>query len=105
MEDETVVVSIPFNFNARHIDEDEDKRIEDTTRKVLSDETPVLTEKQQNMINYLINHSKATLQEVAGKCSLSIGGTKKIAVQLQAASILERVGPKNNSTWIVKGKP
>ena len=65
----------------------------------------MLTEKQQNMINYLINHSKATLQEVAGKCSLSIGGTKKIAVQLQAASILERVGPKNNSTWIVKGKP
>lgn len=105
LEDETVVVSIPFNFNARHIDEDEDKRIEDTTRKVLSDKAPVLTEKQQNVIDYLINHSKATLQEVAGKCSLSIGGAKKIAGQLQAAGILERVGAKNNSTWIVKGKP
>ena len=83
----------------------EDKSIEDTTRKVLSDKAPVLTEKQQNVIDYLINHSKATLQEVAGKCSLSIGGAKKIAGQLQAAGILERVGAKNNSTWIVKGKP
>ncbi|MBR6404653.1 MAG: hypothetical protein IKS18_00485 [Lachnospiraceae bacterium] len=51
---------------------------------------------------YLQAHNNAVLQETAEACNISLGGVRKIVARLQELKVLERRGPKKNSTWIVK---
>ena len=44
----------------------------------------------------------ATLQEAASGCNLSLGGAKKICLELQEIGLVEREGSKRDGRWIVK---
>ena len=104
LEDEMVVVCIPFNFTARHIDDPRNALISDRREEAPAEGRLSFTAGQQKVLDYFANHPNASLAEVSKECGLSIGGAKKITVQLQTMNALERRGAKNNSIWIVKSE-
>ena len=59
-----------------------------------------LTDNQQAVLRYLAEHPRASLQEAADGCALSLGGVKKIVLKLQDMKLLERQGPRNKSEWV-----
>ncbi len=70
---------------------------EQRQQRIVSDS---LTVNQRAVLWYLAEHPRASLQETADTCSLSLGGVKKIVIKLQDMKMLKRRGPKNDSVWV-----
>lgn len=89
--DGMLIVTIPFGYEPDYV----------KARLIKKEAQSLLTESQKSVLSYLRDHPHASLQETADACRLSLGGVKKIAVRLQAMGVLERVGAKKKSTWVV----
>ena len=89
--DGLLIVTIPFGYEPDYV----------KARMMKKQVQTLLTDNQKSVLAYLNNHPNASLQETADACSLSLGGVKKIVVRLQEMRLLERLGAKNNSTWVV----
>ena len=89
--DGLLIVTLPFGFEPDHV----------TARKTKKAVLDTLTENQKAVVRYLSDHPYASLQETADACQLSLGGVKKIVGKLQEMKLLERKGPKFNTTWVV----
>ena len=90
--DGMLTVTIPFGFEPDSV----------TARKSKETQRNMLTENQKNVLSYFETHRRTTLQEVADACNLSLGGVKKIVNILQRQDVLERIGAKQKSEWVVK---
>ena len=89
--DGLLIVTIPFGYEPDYV----------KARMMKKQVQTLLTDNQKSVLAYLNDHPNASLQETADACSLSLGGVKKIVVRLQEMRLLERLGAKNNSTWVV----
>ena len=90
--DGMLCVTLPFGYKPDYV----------ASRLVRHEMHGMLSENQQKVLGYLKDHAHTSLAEVAGACSLSLGGVKKIVGGLQKMGMLERRGAKNSSQWIVK---
>ncbi len=91
-EDGTVKVTIPLAFERQEV----------AARKGIYLRKHNLTPNQRKVYEMLSEDGSLSLQEVANKSGLSLGGVKKICLKLQEYEILERIGSKRDGTWIVK---
>lgn len=90
--DGLLIVTIPFGYEPDYV---KARMLKKTMRNML-------TANQQAVLDHLKDHPNASLQDTAHACSLSLGGVKKIVARLQEMSLLERIGAKNKSTWVVR---
>lgn len=90
--DGMLIVTIPLGFEPDYV----------KARKLRHSVENTLTENQRKVLSYLKDHSDAVLQETADACGISLGGVRKIVAKLQEQKLLERLGSKKKSTWIVK---
>lgn len=61
-----------------------------------------LTINQQKVLDTLKEDGSLSLNEVANKVNLTLGGVKKIIQRLQEYDIIERHGSKRDGIWIIK---
>ncbi|MBO5640565.1 MAG: putative DNA binding domain-containing protein [Oscillospiraceae bacterium] len=91
--DGLLIVTIPFAYEPDHV----------KARLMKERAEEQLTNNQYTVLQYLSDHPRATLQETADACNLSLGGVKKIVHKLQELELMERKGAKNKTTWVVNG--
>ena len=91
--DGLLIVTIPFAYEPDHV----------KARMVKERARDNLTDNQHAVLQYLSDHPRATLQEAATACNLSLGGVKKIVGKLQELRLVERRGAKNKSDWFIHG--
>ena len=90
--DGMVTVTLPFGYEPDYV---KTRLMQEATRNALS-------VNQKQVLYFLKQNQRATLQEVADACEMSLGGVKKIVAKLQELDLLERKGARNASQWIVK---
>ena len=78
------------------------ERPEVTARKGALLQKKGLTEDQRIVYDTLAGEGRLSLQEVADRTGLSLGGVKKICAKLQEYGILERHGSKRDGIWVTK---
>ena len=78
------------------------ERPEVTARKGALLQKKGLTENQRIVYDALVDDGRLSLQEVADRTGLSLGGVKKICAKLQEYGILERRGSKRDGIWVTK---
>ena len=77
-------------------------------------ETPILVEPQQlkifekkltikemAVITLIAENNRISLKELAGKPGFSKGTIDRIIKSLKEKGVLQRIGSKNNSTWVI----
>lgn len=87
-----IKVSIPLAYEREEVSE----------RKRLISQKKGLTQRQEQVLEYLKSNPMATLQDAASDCELSLGGVKKICLKLQEIGALVREGSKRDGRWVVK---
>lgn len=85
-------VTIPFNY----------ERDEVSARKLRERNRISLSENQRKVLELLRNDGTMHLEAVAEQSGLSLSGVKKLSNVLQEKGLLERIGSKKNSYWLVK---
>lgn len=90
--DGMVMVTIPFEHEPDYV----------TRRKNLLVKKKGLSDNQKKVYSILKDNGHLSLQEVADKCGLSLGGVKKICAVLQDYGIIKRVGSKRDGFWAAK---
>ncbi|MCQ2070000.1 MAG: winged helix-turn-helix transcriptional regulator, partial [archaeon] len=84
-------VDIPFAFEPGWVQE----------RKAVERSRMTLTPNQKKVLDYLKDNPATTLQNVADKTSISLGGVKKIVSVLKERGLLKREGSKKEGQWFV----
>ena len=87
-----VTVTIPFEHEPDYVER----------RKSLEIKRKGLTENQQKVYQTLKSDGHLSMQNVADRCGLSLGGVKKICAVLQRYGLIERVGSKRDGYWAAK---
>ncbi len=87
-----ITVTIPFEHEPDYV----------AHRKNLSQIKTELNKNHKQVYDILKEDGCLTLQEVAERCGLSLGGVKKICSSLRNKGLLERKGSKKEGYWIVK---
>ncbi len=73
-----------------------------TTQKTTQNTTQNTTQKQREILNYLIEHPKASRKELAGVINgITEGGVKYNLNALQKKGLLKRIGPDKGGHWEV----
>ena len=85
------MVTLPFLYEPESV----------AVRRIRQPAQLKLSQNQRQVLSYLRDHPRASLQETADACSLSLGGVKKMVSKLQELRLLQRQGAKKKSTWIV----
>ena len=68
----------------------------------LKDFEKILTIKEMAVIRLIAENNHISLKELAGKPGLSKGTVDRVIKSLKEKGVLQRIGSKNNSTWIIK---
>ena len=89
--DGMLMVTLPFLYEPESV----------AVRRIRQQAQLKLSQNQRQVLSYLRDHPRASLQETADACSLSLGGVKKMVSKLQELRLLQRQGAKKKSTWIV----
>lgn len=87
-----ITVTIPFEHEPDYV----------AHRKNISKIKADLKESHKQVYDILKEDGHLSLQEVAERCGLSLGGVKKICASLRNKGLLERKGSKKEGYWVVK---
>ena len=87
-----IVVTIPFEHEPDYV----------VRRKNTLQRKKGLSENQKKVYEIMKKDGHLSLQEIADKCGLSLGGVKKICGVLQTYGVVERKGSKRDGYWVVK---
>ena len=60
-----------------------------------------LTIKEMAVITLIAENNRISLKELAGKPGFSKGTIDRIIKSLKEKGVLQRIGSKNNSTWVI----
>lgn len=90
--DGMVIVTIPFEHEPDYV----------ARRKDAHQKKKGLTANQKKVYEAMKKDGHMSLQEIADKCNLSLGGVKKICGILREYGLIERKGSKKEGYWVAK---